>query len=130
VHALVLYPVAVPVPQGAEQSLFQVTSENEVQPPLTVGENGLVKFTCIVCQFNGLVKFTCIVCQFNGLVKFTCIVCQFNGLVNFTCIVCHFNCLVKFICIVCQIKQNSILPYLSLFHLIRLVYRQRLFLKK
>jgi hypothetical protein len=104
VHALVLYPVAVPVPQGAEQSLFQVTSENEVQPPLTVGENGLVKFTCIVCQFNGLVKFTCIVCQFNGLVKFTCIVCQFN--------------------------QNSILPYLSLFNLIRLVYRQRLFLKK
>ena len=103
-HALVLYPVAVPVPQGAEQSLFQVTSENEVQPPLTVGENGLVKFTCIVCQFNGLVKFTCIVCQFNGLVKFTCIVCQFN--------------------------QNSILPYLSLFNLIRLVYRQRLFLKK
>jgi hypothetical protein len=91
VHALVLYPVAVPVPQGAEQSLFQVTSENEVQPPLTVGENGLVKFTCIVCQFNGLVKFTCIVCQFN---------------------------------------QNSILPYLSLFNLIRLVYRQRLFLKK
>ena len=90
-HALVLYPVAVPVPQGAEQSLFQVTSENEVQPPLTVGENGLVKFTCIVCQFNGLVKFTCIVCQFN---------------------------------------QNSILPYLSLFNLIRLVYRQRLFLKK
>jgi hypothetical protein len=78
VHALVLYPVAVPVPQGAEQSLFQVTSENEVQPPLTVGENGLVKFTCIVCQFN----------------------------------------------------QNSILPYLSLFNLIRLVYRQRLFLKK
>jgi hypothetical protein len=91
VHALVLYPVAVPVPQGAEQSLFQVTSENEVQPPLTVGENGLVKFTCIVCQFNGLVKFICIVCQFN---------------------------------------QNSILPYLSLFNLIRLVYRQRLFLKK
>ena len=90
-HALVLYPVAVPVPQGAEQSLFQVTSENEVQPPLTVGENGLVKFTCIVCQFNGLVKFICIVCQFN---------------------------------------QNSILPYLSLFNLIRLVYRQRLFLKK
>jgi hypothetical protein len=117
VHALVLYPVAVPVPQGAEQSLFQVTSENEVQPPLTVGENGLVKFTCIVCQFNGLVKFTCIVCQFNGLVKFTCIVCQFNGLV-------------KFICIVCQFNQNSILPYLSLFNLIRLVYRQRLFLKK
>ena len=90
-HALVLYPVAVPVPQGAEQSLFQVISENEVQPPLTVGENGLVKFTCIVCQFNGLVKLTCIVCQFN---------------------------------------QNSILPYLSLFNLIRLVYRQRLFLKK
>jgi hypothetical protein len=130
VHALVLYPVAVPVPQGAEQSLFQVTSENEVQPPLTVGENGLVKFTCIVCQFNGLVKFTCIVCQFNGLVKFTCIVCQFNGLVKFICIVCQFNGLVKFTCIVCQFNQNSILPYLSLFNLIRLVYRQRLFLKK
>lgn len=72
-HVLVLYPVSVPVPQGAEQSLFQVTSENEVHPPLTVTENGLVKFTCIECQYLNKIGFCCILFLFI-LMGFTCIV--------------------------------------------------------